>query len=148
MATGADCGGRTLAGVIRGTNFTITGVTPSATALVESFNLSFQRKITRVYDLASPVFYYVEGASEGQIQLNNVVGPKGAPKLDCTCAPADILLNAGPMMCPTGSGQITANASDFTYTLKNALPFGLSGQGDSNNFLLVFGVSYMFNDVI
>jgi hypothetical protein len=149
MATGADCVGRTLAGMVRGTNFSITGITPGATGLVKQFELEFKRTITRIYDLASPDFYYVEGASQGSITLQNVIGPKGAPKLDCTCVPVDLLLNCGPMMCPTGAQPpISANASNFTYTLKNALPAALHGQGDSETFLIVFSITYLFNDIV
>ncbi len=147
MATGADCVGRELSGIIRGTNFTISGLDGAAMGLVESFSLQFERKITRIYDLASPRFYYVEGASEGQVQFNQVIGPIGAPKLACDCISKDIILNAGPTICPVNTQPMQANASQFSYTLKNALPFGLSGQGEANNFLIVFGIKYMFNNI-
>lgn len=147
MATGADCVGRELSGIIRGTNFTISGIDGQAMGLVASFNLGFERKITRIYDLASPRFYYVEGASEGQVQFDNVVGPLGAPKLACECVAKDIILNAGPTICPVGAQPLQAQASQFSYTLKNALPFGLSGQGEANNFLIIFSIKYMFNNI-
>ncbi len=147
MATGATCTGRSLAGIIRGTNFTISGLDGSAMGLVESFHLSFQRNIKRIYDLASPRFYYVEGSSEGEVQFNQVVGPLGAPKLPCDCIAKDIILNAGPTICPVNTQPLQVNASQFSYTLKNAIPMGLSGEGEANNFLIVFGIKYMFNNI-
>lgn len=154
MASADTCVVRTMEGVIRGTNFTITGIDDATVGLVQQFQLQFQRKLSRIYDLASTGFYYIEGPSEGQVSFTKVVGPKGAPKVNCTCDPYDIVLDAGPMLCQTQavSGQttpsgLTGTGNSARYTLKNAMPFGLTGQGNANNFLIVFGVSYMFNDI-
>lgn len=135
------CANRSVEGVLRGTNFRIRGLGEGADGLVQQFQLRFERKLSRVYDLSDPVFYYIEGASEGTIALSKVVGPKGAPFLSCDCTPRQIELDAGNVAC------YPDNASVPSYTLKNALPFGLVGQGDANNFLIVFGISYIFNDI-
>ncbi len=105
--------------------------------------MQFQRRFTRVYDLVEPRFYYVEGPSEGQISFTHVVGPAGAPVISCTCEPTDIVLDAGPEVCYPETSPLT----DLSYTLKNALPFGYRGSGDSNNFLIIFGISYLFSDI-
>lgn len=151
MAAADTCVQRTLEGIIRGTNFAIDGIGSDATrGLVQQFQLQFQRKLTRVYDLASPSFYYIEGPSEGNITMAKVVGPQGAPKLDCTCDANDIVLDAGPTLCHTQAGstglpQLESGAA--RYTLKNAMPYGLQGQGNANNFLIIFSISYLFNDI-
>lgn len=148
MTTANTCVSRNLEGIIRGTNFTISGLGDGATAgLVQQFQLQFQRKLTRVYDLASPSFYYIEGPSEGQVSFTQVVGPKGAPRLSCDCAARDIILDSGPTLCQTQAGGALASGGTASYKLKNALPYGLTGQGDANNFLIIFGVSYLFNDI-
>ena len=145
MATANTCAPRNLEGIIRGTNFTITGTDGAAAGLVQQFSLEFKRALTRVYDLATPSFYYIEGPSEGNVTFTKVVGPKGAPKLDCTCEARDLILDAGPTLCQTQGGAV-ANV-DARYVLKNAMPYGLTGQGSADNFLIIFGVSYLFNDI-
>jgi hypothetical protein len=148
MATANTCVPRTLEGVIRGTNFTISGMDGTAQAgLVQQFNLEFKRNLSRVYDLASPSFYYIEGPAEGTVSFTKVVGPKGAPKLDCSCEARDIILDTGPMLCQTQGGGPLGAGGTFQYILKNAMPFGLNGQGSADNFLIIFGVSYLFNDI-
>lgn len=141
MAANVTCTERTVEGVMRGTNFRIRGLSEGAEGLVQQFQLQFQRRLSRVYDLSSPAFYYIEGPSEGQVSFTKVVGPKGAPKLTCDCEPTDIILDAGQTLC------FPDTTFDATYTLKNALPFGLTGQGNANNFLIIFGISYLFNDI-
>ncbi len=136
------CSSRSLEGVIRGTNFRITGVDNTSEGLVQQFQLQFERKLSRVYDIASPIFYYIEGPSEGQVSFTKVVGPKGAPKLSCSCTPRDIILDAGQTLCYPNNA-----AFDASYTLKNALGYGLTGQASADNFLVVFGISYLFNDI-
>jgi len=145
MAQSSSCSPHELAGVIRGTNFSISAG-EDFTGLVQNFNLTFQRKLSRVYDLSDgKSFYYIEGPSEGQVQFSKVVGPKGAPKLLCSCEPQQITLNAGNSLCYTASGSSTAQGA--SYKLKNSYGFGLTGQGDANNFLIIFGISYMFSDI-
>lgn len=140
----ATCNSRVLEGTIRGTNFSISGIDESAQGLVQQFSLQFQRKLSYIYDLSSPGFYYIEGPSEGQVSFTKVVGPKGAPKLNCECEPRTLRLNAGETLCYPEDGDF----QDASYTLLNALPFGLTGQGNASDFLIVFGISYRFNNVI
>jgi len=145
MATlNVSCNPRSLQGVIKGTNFTISGLDgASGGGLVQQFQLQFQRNFQRIYDLASPVYYHIEGASQGNLSLTKVVGPLGAPKLSCDCIPQTLILDAGNTLCygePLGA--------DATYTLLNALPYALSGQGNSNDFILIFGLTYVFNDIL
>lgn len=144
------CTQRSLEGIIRGTNFSITGVNDDATAgLVQSFQLQFQRRLSRVYDLASPSFYYIEGPSEGQVSFTKIIGPKGVPRLSCECVARDIILNAGPTLCQTQAGTTgQLSTGSAAYTLKNALPFSLQGSGNAENFVISFGVGYLFNDII
>lgn len=141
----ATCSEHRLEGTIRGTNFTIEGIDDAAAGLVQSFQLQFTRNLARVYDLADPGFYYIEGPSKGEVGFTKIVGPKGAPKLTCDCEPRTLVLNAGETICfpePTA-----AQIEGATYTLLNALPFGISGQGNSNNFLISFSISYLFSDL-
>lgn len=139
----AQCSDRTLDGVIRGTNFSIEGIQDiDNVGFVQQFQLEFTRSLTRIYDLASPSFYYIEGPSEGKIALVNVVGPKGAPKMNCDCTPRTIVLNTGNIVCYPTNTSFRA-----IYKLTNALPFGLSLSGDSGKFIIMSGISYIFNDI-
>ena len=143
----SNCTDRRLSGIIRGTNFRISGIGPSVQGLVRSFQLRFQRKLSRIYDLASPSFYYVEGPPEGSLGLSQVVGPQGAPKLVCDCSSTTLVLDAGPTLCQISEGPLEAGQSPARYTLKNAMPFSLEGRGDSDQFLVTFDVGYLFDDI-
>lgn len=151
MATNVTCDGRSLEGIIRGSNFRISfskdtdnsAGDSSDRGLVQSFQLQFQRQLRRVYDLATPSFYYLEGAPNGQVSFSRIVGPKGLPSLACDCQPQTVLLDAGPSFCYPEELGTAATA----YELRNALPFGIAGQGDSQNFLIAFQVSYLFSDL-
>ena len=139
-----SCNPRSLQGIIKGTNFTIAGIDGDAgQGLVQQFQLQFQRNFQRIYDLSSPVYYHIEGASQGTISFTKVVGPRGAPKISCDCEPRTLILDAGNTLCygePLGE--------DATYTILNAIPFALSGQGNSQDFIIIFGLTYVFNDII
>ncbi len=77
------------------------------------------------------------------VAFSKVVGPKGAPKLSCECGPRTIVLSAGNTICYPDN----INATAFDYSLLNAYPTSLSGQGDANSLVLVMGVSYIFSDI-
>lgn len=191
MTLTSTCSPKTLEGIIRGTNFRVSGLAPGMEGLVQRFQLQFARQLERIYDLTSDSFYYVEGNAEGQIQFTKIIGPKGGPKLTCDCIPRTIILNASNTLCykagstgttgstaesstpnrigtdvlasyfsdqtqqiasaglPTSNGSVGSNTpdQDLSYTLLNALPNQLSGQGDVSSYLLVFSISYMFSDL-
>lgn len=135
----ANCSVATPAGVIRGANFKLN--VGSFKGLVQSFSLQFQRSLQRIYDLSdAKSFYYIEGPANGQATFNAVAGPKGAPVLTCDCRPTTLSLTVGSVVCAGADNSPT-------YQLMNALPFGLTGQGDSNNFVIVFGIQYQFTDI-
>lgn len=128
---------REFEGVIRGTNFSIS--TESELGLVQQFQLQFQRRLSRVYNLVAPEFYYLEGPAEGQVTFSQIVGPGDCPGMRCECRPEDITLDAGGVLCDS--------QKDCTYTLRDALQSGVTGQGDAQNFLIVFGAQYVFSDL-
>ena len=144
----ATCRTQRLDGIIRGTNMVVT-MSSGANAddipgLVQSFQLQFQRRLSRVYDLTSPSFYYIEGPPEGTVSFSKVIGPKGFPKLGCDCTPRTIVLDASAALCYGADPETQNNAR---YVLKDAFPMGLSGQGTAENFIVFMGVSYMFGDM-
>lgn len=146
MATNtASCTGRKLEGVIRGTNFRISGLssgTNDPLGLVASFQVQFQRRLTRVYNLVEPSFFYVEGPAEGQVSLASVVGPRGLPRLACDCVPRQVVISASQVVCSASNV-----GGDFSMTLKNALPMNFSFQGQATDFLLRFSIGYLFDDI-
>jgi len=143
--TDATCNGRALSGIVRGTGFTVSADDDSFKGLVQAFELDFTRKIQRIYDLASPSFYYIEYPPEGQVAFTKVVGPMGAQKLVCDCLPHTITLSAGTLPCfPKPTGPADPN---LTWTLTNAMPFNLRVHGNASDFLIVFSIAYVFSDL-
>lgn len=135
------CSPKTPAGVIRASNFRLS--ISDYKGLVQSFNLEFQRQINRVFDLSDGgSFYYIEGPAQGKVGFDSIVGPKGAPSLDCDCAPQTITLDIGTAICQ-GS-----NVAPIRYQLLNAMSFGLQGGGDSESGLIKFGINYSFTDLV
>lgn len=129
---------REFKGVLRGTNFSISS--EEDLGLVQQFQLQFQRRLSRVYNLAEPDYYYLEGPAEGQVTFSQIVGPSGCPGMNCDCEPEDITLDAGGVLCD--------QQTNCAYTLVDALQSGITGQGDAQNFLIVFGAQYIFSDLI
>ena len=143
--TDATCNGRALAGIIRGTGFSVTVDDSSFKGLVQAFELDFTRRIQRIYDLASPSFYYIEYPPEGQVAFTKVVGPLGAQKLVCDCQHHTITLSAGTLPCfPKPTGPADPN---LTWTLTNAMPFNERIHGNASDFLIVFSIAYVFSDL-
>ena len=88
-----------------------------AGALVQSFQLQYSRQISRIYELGSRDQYYVEGNTDGNATLAQVVGPNGIVDaafkslLDVCLAKDKVLsLISGPSVCTTaGSNTLTGS---------------------------------------
>lgn len=144
MAT--TCNGQVLEGIVRGQNFRLTGLDPTLeTGLVQGFSLMFQRKLSRIYELTSTSFYYIEGPSEGTVDFTKIIGPKGAPKISCDCTPRTLTLSLGPAFCFPSTGKTDETIT--SYTLSNALPYGLKGGGTSNDYIVAFNLSFLFSNI-
>jgi hypothetical protein len=145
----ATCTPRSLKGLIRGNNFMLSIYETETTdvtvqGLVQAFEISFNRKLTRVYDLTSPVFYYIEAPTDGQVAFTNIVGRAGAPKLSCSCSPKTLVLSPGDLACE----QNTIDNVPSTFTMLDALPHGLRIQGSAGSGLVVYNISYIFNELL
>lgn len=45
--------------------------------IVQQFAVSYQKRLTKIFEFGQPKFYFVEGPPDGQLQIDNVVGPAG-----------------------------------------------------------------------
>lgn len=44
--------------------------------LVQNLGASYQQQVTRLFEVGSPLIYYVGGRTSGQAQMNRVAGPR------------------------------------------------------------------------
>jgi hypothetical protein len=140
MATPAACNTKKLVGVIRGTNAVIKFSGSTLYGIVGKFQFQYQRQISKVFDLASPDYYYIEGTPNGQLQLDTVVGPKGLISLACTCEAETITI-----ACNTRCGNEIGK--QVGYVFKDCLPTAVAGQEAIDDFLFRVTLTYTFNDV-
>ena len=54
----------------------IQGGEDAAGLIVQNLGLDYTQQITRIFELGSPRVYYIHGRSQGNIQLQRVVGPR------------------------------------------------------------------------
>lgn len=81
--------------------------------IVQQFSVAYQKRLTKIFEFGNPNFYFVEGPPDGQMQIDNLVGPKGlvltfARVLGDVCAVEKNLLRLG---FGTGCGNNTAQAA-------------------------------------
>lgn len=117
-------------------------------ALVQSFNLTYSRQLTRIWELGSTDQYYIEGKTEGDAGLQQIVGPKGLvndllKKLSDTCG-ADkrvLTLTAGSSArsCGvTGSTQLVLGGPVATSVQVTA---------EAQQFIINSGLKLMFTSL-
>ena len=133
----------------RGTNFqlnlgsTLTGTNPIIGALVQEFSIQYARQVTRIYEIGSRQQHYVEGNTQGQLALSQIVGPRviiddllAALSDICQAKSNNLTLAAGARLCD-GSTPASMTAG---YCLATSL--GLSGS--VGNFIINKSVAVMF----
>lgn len=110
--------------------------------LIQQFQLQFQRNVMVVYDLASDDIYHVEGKPVGQLSIQRILAPVQQQALfDCPCTPLSWNLSAG------NDGCLPGQAGSIDYTIKNAFQNMFALQGQVQNNLVSFSVSYAFTHV-
>ena len=71
----------TLAGVFTSDaavlEFTGGGAGDRFSQLVQQVQFSYAQTITRLYEVGGPNIYYVGGRTQGQMNVNRIIGPKG-----------------------------------------------------------------------
>lgn len=57
--------------------FTGGGAGDRFSQLVQQVQFSYAQTITRLYEVGGPAIYYVGGRTQGQMNVNRIIGPKG-----------------------------------------------------------------------
>lgn len=52
----------------------------SAGLLVQNLQISYQQQVTRLFEIGTPAIYHVGGRTDGQIQIQRIVGPAALQK--------------------------------------------------------------------
>jgi hypothetical protein len=137
-----------LAGVFKGTTFRLTlggGSGSLEGALVQQVQIQYERQLTRIWELGSRNQYYVEGRTQGQGSLQQIVGPKGIvtgllSELSdiCKATSRALTLTAGNR---AGSCGVEAEA---TMQLAGPVATSVSMGANSAEFVVNSGLVLMF----
>lgn len=145
----------TVGDTFRGTNFqlnlgtALTSNNPIVGALVQEFSLQYARQVTRIYEIGSRQQYYVEGSTQGQMALSQIIGPKAivddllsALSDICNAYSNSLTLAAGARLCPNDPANTNATPSTVTAGYCVATSLGISGS--VGNFIINKSVAIMF----
>lgn len=101
--------------------------------LVQQMNMNYSQMITRLYEVGSPLIYYVGGRTQGQMALSRVVGPAATIQLMyvqygdvCKARQNVITLVLNETDCSTG--QASANRFTMSNCVITAVGVGLAAQ--------------------
>ncbi len=141
-----------LGGIFKGSSFKLTlagGSSPAiAGSLVQQIDVQYQRQIQRVWELGSRDMYYVEGHTEGQASLQQIVGPTGLVtdmvqdlgKLDCDAAKRRMTLSA----VTNGEFCSGATGGGTSLTINSPVASSFTLGASAENFVVNAGIQIMF----
>ncbi len=116
-------------------------------ALVQSVQLNYSRQISRIFELGSTDQYFIEGRSEGQASLQQIVGPQGLinPILSalgntCTANQRVLQLSAAANTCGFNAAASGGNA----LSLESPVVTNYSLGSQASNFVIDTGMQLMF----
>jgi hypothetical protein len=140
-----------LNGVFKGTNFQISlvdGEVSTDGALIQDFSVQYARQITRVYELGSANQYFIEGPTQGNAALSQLVGPTSvvseiAEGLGTLCDTSEraLTLTAG-MADPCTEGGTASPGK--VLTLGNPISTNFQIGGSAANFTVSSSIGIMF----
>lgn len=92
--------------------------------LVQSMNVGYTQTINRLYEIGSPYIYYVGGRTQGQLNVNRVIGPKGTiaamyVRFGDVCRAKTNVINLE--LTETDCSADGGGAFRTTYTMKNCV---------------------------
>lgn len=144
-----------LAGVFKGTSFSISGSSSIGTfagALVQSVSIQYMRQVTRVWELGSLNQYYVEGRVQGEGTFQSIVGPTNiivtltkALSDICAAQSSSLTLTAqNNNGCATSTGSTATNGSGLSMVLNAPLSQNFTVGAQVGNFLVDSGLNFIF----
>ena len=158
----------TVGETLRGSNFQLSASSGSTSstaidvegAFIQEFSLQYQRQVTRIFELGSRVQHYIEGASQGNFALAQIIGSKGVSDAVmavisdiCNASSNSLSITAGGRACAVTSNstsgtsastpfQTGSTSSKITITGVTATSFGVSAS--AGNFIVNKQLSGMF----
>lgn len=132
-----------IGGIFKGTTVALTlGGGSQKGALVQNINLTYNRNVSRIWELGSDDTYYIIGHTEGQAGMSKIVGPSDNDILDqlgdaCTAKDKTLNLTGTSDNCD-GPGQFSLKATGPVLTSR-----GFSA--DANQFIITSQASFMFS---
>jgi len=109
-------------------------------AVVQQLNLNYEQAVSRLYEIGSPLFYYVHGRTDGTLTLQQVLGPSDI---------VDQVIREFGDICSPSSLQISATtgckATRATKTLAcgDCVARQLGASMSSDNALLIKSMQLM-----
>jgi hypothetical protein len=135
-----------LAGIFKGSQFAITVGSVSSTlvgALVQSIALNYSREITRVWELGSLNQYYIQGHTQGQGQLQQIVGPQGVVSAMVSTM-SDICAASGLVMSLSAANEACTGNAGLTVTLTAPIVTNVSMGAQAQNMVVDSGMTFTF----
>ncbi len=135
-----------LGGVFKGASFSLSiggGSGDFRGALVQQISLNYMRQITRVWELGSRNQYYIEGHTEGEASLQQIVGPKGLVSNLLTNF-SDLCTVSGKSLTLSAANNACDQSSGMTITLESPAVTRFSLGASVANFLVDSGLSITF----
>lgn len=117
--------------------------------IVQRFAVSYQKRLTKVFEFGQPNFYFVEGPPDGVFQIDNLIGPKGlvltfAETLGDICKDRRSLQLAVAAGCGASGEQVGPNT---VLTMTHALVDSFSLSGEAQTALLNSQVRVMYGSL-
>jgi len=136
-----------LNGVFRGTNFSLSVATAGGNtadgALIQDFSVQYGRQINRIYELGSANQYFIEGATQGNAAISQIVGPSDVVS-GIVSALSDICEAEGRSLT-LSAGMRTCNADPpRSLSLGNATIATFQMGGSAANFTVSSSAGVMF----
>lgn len=133
--------------------FTSDNSSPNPAGLiVQQVNITYSQNVTRLYALEDASVYFVAGRTDGNLQIQHVLGPQGL-MVQFIKAYSDVCKIQGKVFnfflsagCGTfnSGGQVATAKSVATVTLKHPVITSISMQAQSQNMILGSGLQAMF----
>lgn len=123
-------------------------------ALVQQIQITYRRQVNRILELGSDNTYYVVGRSEGDAQMQNIVGPSDSVQkaIDsladaCEVTKNVIKISADTQFCATDAGGASGNKGSVALTLEGCILTQIGITISTQDFTIVQTAGIMFSSL-
>lgn len=118
-------------------------------AIVQQVQFQVQRNVNMLYEIGSPMVYYVGGRRQGTATFTRVVSgstafTKLATEFGNICKPKDLFLDAKQAAC---KGDCPTGTAGVKYTLKQATLNQIGASVTANDIVINETLGFMFVDL-